>query len=56
MCAAFCMTDYKIQGSTLKNAVLDLKDDPTTKGQDGHKKFCSRYDMSSCRGLKLKPD
>jgi hypothetical protein len=43
MCAAFCMTDYKIQGSTLKNAVLDLKDDPTTKGQDGHKKFCSRY-------------
>ena len=43
MCAAFSMTDYKVQGSTLTTAVLDLKDDPTTKGQDEHKKFCSRY-------------
>jgi hypothetical protein len=37
------MTDYKVQGSTLKTAVLDLKDDPTAKGQDEHKKFCSEY-------------
>jgi hypothetical protein len=47
MCAAFSMTDYKIQGLTLKSAVLDLKDDTTAKGQDGHKKFCSRYGQVS---------
>jgi hypothetical protein len=38
-CPAFSLTDYKVQGSTLKTAVLDLKDDPTAKGQDPHKKF-----------------
>lgn len=43
MCPAFCLTDYKVQGSTLKTAVLDLKDDSTVKGQTGHKKFCSMY-------------
>jgi len=36
------MTDYKVQGSTLKTAVLDLKDDPTAKIQDEHTKFWSR--------------
>jgi len=43
MCPAFSMTDYKVQGSTLTTAILDLKNDPTTKGQDEHKKFCSGY-------------
>jgi hypothetical protein len=43
MCPAFSLTDYKVQGSTLTTAVLDLKDDPTSKGRDHHKKFCSTY-------------
>ena len=43
MCSAFSLTDYKVQSSTLTNAVLDLKDDPTRKGFDRHKKFCSNY-------------
>ena len=43
MCPAFSLTDYKVQGSILTTAVLDLKNDPTAKGQDGHKKFCSLY-------------
>jgi hypothetical protein len=30
-----------VQGATLKIAVLDLKDDPSAKGQSSHKKFCS---------------
>jgi hypothetical protein len=48
MCPAFSLTDYKIQGSTLTIAVLDLKDDPTTKGQSEHKKYCSLY-VQLCR-------
>jgi len=43
MCSAFSLTDYKVQGSTLPAAVLDLKDDPTAKGQSEHKKYCSLY-------------
>jgi len=43
LCPAFCLTDYKIQGSTLKTAVLDLKDNSSGKGQSEHKKFCSLY-------------
>src|SRR5436189_879457 len=43
ICPAFSLTDYKVQGSTLMTAVLDIKNDPTAKGQDGHKKFCSLY-------------
>ena len=43
MCPAFSLTDYKVQGSTLANAVLDLKDDPTTGGRDSHRKYCSTY-------------
>ena len=41
ICPAFSLTDYKVQGATLKIAVLDLKGDPSAKGQDSHKKFCS---------------
>jgi hypothetical protein len=44
--------DYKIQGSTLPTAVLDLKDDPTAKGQSEHKKYCSLYvQLSRLRSL-----
>jgi hypothetical protein len=40
ICPAFSLTDYKVQGSTLISVILDLKDDPTAKGQDHHKKYC----------------
>src|SRR3954452_25598425 len=45
ICSAFRLTDYKVQGSTLTTAVLDLKDNPkvSLRGQDEHKKFCSMY-------------
>jgi len=43
MCPAFCLTDYKVQGQTLAAAVLDLKDESTSKGRDKHNKFCSVY-------------
>lgn len=39
MCPAFCLADYKVQGSTLKAAVLDLKDDPIRRGQDYYRKY-----------------
>ena len=52
MCSAFSLTDYKVQGLTLTTAVLDLKNDPTAKGQDGHKKYCSMYvQLSRLRSL-----
>ena len=41
MCPAFCLTDYKVQSLTLSKAILDLKDDHTTKTRDSHNKFCS---------------
>ena len=57
MSPAFSLTDYKIQGSTLTTAVLDLKDDPATKRQDHHKKYCSTYvqlsRLQSLNGLYL---
>ena len=57
MCPAFSLTDYKVQGSTLTKAVLDLIDNPTRKGQDRHKKFCSMYvqlsRLQSLEGLYL---
>jgi hypothetical protein len=57
MSPAFSLTDYKIQGSTLTTAVLDLKDDPATKRQDHHKKYCSIYvqlsRLQSLNGLYL---
>lgn len=43
LCPAFCLTDYKVQGSTLSAAILDLKNDPTRRGQDSHRKYCSLY-------------
>jgi hypothetical protein len=43
LCPAFARTEYKVQGSTLKSAVLDLKDNSKARGQDQHKKFCSTY-------------
>ncbi|GAQ02981.1 hypothetical protein ALT_0302 [Aspergillus lentulus] len=45
MCPASCLTDYKVQGSTLSAAILDLKDDPTIRSQDHHRKYkyCSMY-------------
>jgi hypothetical protein len=43
MCPAFGLTDHKVQSLTLLIAILDLKNDPTTKGQDEHTKFCSLY-------------
>lgn len=43
MCPAFSLTDYKIQGSTLTMAILDLKNDPASKARDHHKKYCSIY-------------
>ena len=42
MCAAFCLTEYKVQGSTLTSAILDLKD-TVKRGQNRHTKFCSKY-------------
>ena len=38
-----CIQPDRLQGasSTLKIAVLDLKDDSNTKNQSEHKKFCS---------------
>jgi hypothetical protein len=35
---------YKVQANTLSKGVLSLglKDDPSTKFQDHHRKFCSR--------------
>jgi hypothetical protein len=57
LCPAFCLTDYKVQGSTLTSAILDLKVNPKAPGQDHHKKFCSTYvqlsRLRSLRGLHL---
>jgi hypothetical protein len=43
MCPAFCLTDYKVQGQTLTAAVLDLKDESTSRARDRHNKYCSVY-------------
>jgi len=43
ICPIFSITDYKVQRSMLIIAILDLKNNLTTKSQDKHKKFCSRY-------------
>jgi len=39
MCAAFGLTDYKTQGQTFSEALLDL----VSKGRDSHREFCSFY-------------
>lgn len=52
ICAAFCLTDYKIQGTTLESAILDLKNDRKIRGQDAHRRFCSTYvQLSRLRSL-----
>jgi hypothetical protein len=60
MCPAFSLTDYKVQGSTLTTAILDLKVDRgakqsrtgTGKGYESHKKYCSTYvQLSRLRSL-----
>jgi hypothetical protein len=43
MCPAFSLTDYKVQSKTLSKVIVDIKDDGDTRGQDSHRKFCSRY-------------
>jgi len=57
MCAAFCLTDYKVQGQTFNEAILDLRNDPTIRGRDSHRKFCSLYvqlsRLTSLNGLHL---
>jgi hypothetical protein len=52
MCPAFSLTDYKLQLSTLTTALLDLKHDPSARGQDSHKKYRSNYvQLSRFRSL-----
>jgi hypothetical protein len=52
MCSVFSLTDCKVQGLTLTTAVLYLKDDPTAKGQDGYREYCSMYvELSRLRSL-----
>ena len=43
LCPAFSLTDYKIQGTTLTQAILDLKHNPTRRGWAAHRKYCSIY-------------
>lgn len=45
---AFALTEYKVQGATFKNAVLDLKrscgeNSRPRKAEGQHKRFCSVY-------------
>ncbi|CEO59597.1 hypothetical protein PMG11_04269 [Penicillium brasilianum] len=57
ICPAFCLTDYKVQGATLTSAILDLKDNPKSRRQDSHRKYCSTYvqlsRLRSLAGLRL---
>jgi hypothetical protein len=41
MWPAFCVTDYKVQGSTLATAIIDLEVECPTPGVDHHRKYCS---------------
>jgi len=56
MCGAFSLTDYKSQGQTFSEALLDLKSYPT-RGRDSHRNFCSFYvelgRLTSSKGLHL---
>jgi len=40
MCPGFCFTQYKVQGLSLKNAVLDMKAEPR---RTVHEKYTSNY-------------
>lgn len=43
LCPAFSLTDYKVQGSSVISATLDLKDRARVRSQDHHRKYCSLY-------------
>ena len=51
---AFALTEYKVQGSTYQNVVLDLHRPSKPHGQDGsHKRYCSVYvQLTRPRSLK----
>ena len=52
MCAAFSLTDYKAQGQTFSEGVVDLRRDSKVKGGDSHRYFCSVYvQLSRFRSL-----
>ena len=50
----FALTEYKVQGSTYQNVVLDLHRPSKPHGQDGsHKRYCSVYvQLTRPRSLK----
>jgi hypothetical protein len=54
---AFCLADYKVQGSTISATILDLKNDTARRGQDSHRKYYSLYvqlsRLRSFQGLHL---
>jgi hypothetical protein len=60
MCAAFSLTDYKAQGQTFSEGVVDLRRDSKGKGSDSHRNFCSVYvqlsRFRSLQGLHLLED
>jgi PIF1-like helicase len=45
LCPAFCLTDYKVQGKTLSKGVVDLKNDPSIRFQDSHRKYIIMEDQ-----------
>ena len=58
MSPAFALTEYKVQGATYKNAVLDLHQKSKPRGEDAsHKCYCSFYvqlsRLESLKGLTL---
>jgi hypothetical protein len=53
MCAAFSLIDYKVEGQTFEEAILDLRTD-TGGGKDSHRKFCSRNVQLWVFGKKVK--
>lgn len=52
---AFCLVDYKVQGSTLSAAILDLKNDTARRGQDSHRKSTApfTFNFPGCDLLKV---
>lgn len=57
MTPGFAITDYKVQGATFKEAVLDLRRKSVDKTKNSHKTFCSTYvqlsRLQSLEGLHL---
>ena len=57
MAPGFAITDYKVQGATFKEAVLDLRRKSVDKTRNSHKIFCSTYvqlsRLQSLEGLHL---